>query len=311
MAANPAQFWIVKPSSSSQGKGIFITNNFADIVVNRDSMGSTSVASHYISNPLLIDQLKFDLRVYVALTSVYPLKIYVYDEGLVRFATTKYRPPEASDPHAALNTREAKFTHLTNYSLNKLNKKGFKQGNDEDGEDGVTGSKWSLKAFRKVLRSNGIDDKAIFKKIYDIINKTFLSVDPVLRQAHTQYVQGRSNCFQLFGFDILVDNKLNPWLLEVNLSPSLACESPLDQKIKSQLITDLFNMVGIVNHLYRRPQKRHGAAIQANADRLIEMRNINRNMVPGNYSRDRTLNESVTSEYMGRTSPSLLMQSRQ
>ena len=73
MAANPAQFWIVKPSSSSQGKGIFITNNFADIVANRDPQGGTSVASHYISNPLLIDQLKFDLRVYVALTSVYPL----------------------------------------------------------------------------------------------------------------------------------------------------------------------------------------------------------------------------------------------
>ena len=134
MAANPAQFWIVKPSSSSQGKGIFITNNFADIVANRDPQGGTSVASHYISNPLLIDQLKFDLRVYVALTSVYPLKIYVYDEGLVRFATTKYRPPEVSDPHYALNTREAKFTHLTNYSLNKFNKKGFKQGGGEDDE---------------------------------------------------------------------------------------------------------------------------------------------------------------------------------
>ena len=89
-------------------------------------MGGTCVASHYISNPLLIDQLKFDLRVYVALTSVYPLKIYVYEEGLVRFATTKYRPPEQSDDNSALNTREAKFTHLTNYSLNKYNKKGFK-----------------------------------------------------------------------------------------------------------------------------------------------------------------------------------------
>lgn len=109
------------------------------------------------------------------------MKIYVYDEGLVRFATTKYKPPEASDLHSALNNREAKFTHLTNYSLNKHNKKGFKQGNEVEDEDGVLGSKWSLKAFRKVLRSNGIDDKAIFKRINDVINKTFLSVDPILR----------------------------------------------------------------------------------------------------------------------------------
>jgi tubulin polyglutamylase TTLL6/13 len=107
--------------------------------------------------------------------------VYVYEEGLVRFATTKYRPPDMDDTGANLNNREGKFCHLTNYSLNKLNKKGFKQGNTEDE---MSGSKWSLKLLRKVLRSNGIDDKAIFQKIYDVINKTFLSVDPVLRQAH-------------------------------------------------------------------------------------------------------------------------------
>lgn len=158
MAGNPNQYWIVKPSASSQGKGIFITNSFAEIQQNRDCLGN-SVVSHYISNPLLIDQLKFDLRVYVALTSVNPLKVYVYDEGLVRFATTKYRPPEQSEPGENLNNREGKFCHLTNYSLNKLNKKGFKHGS---ADDEISGSKWSLKALRKVLRSNGIDDQVIF-----------------------------------------------------------------------------------------------------------------------------------------------------
>jgi len=55
----------------------------------------------------------------------------------------------------------------------------------------------------------------------------------------------RTNCFEILGFDILVDSDLKPWLLEVNLSPSLACDSPLDLSIKSNLVCDSFNIAGI------------------------------------------------------------------
>jgi hypothetical protein len=51
---------------------------------------SALVVSHYIENPLLINRLKFDLRIYVAITGVNPLRIYVYEEGLARFATQVY-----------------------------------------------------------------------------------------------------------------------------------------------------------------------------------------------------------------------------
>jgi tubulin polyglutamylase TTLL5 len=61
------------------------------------------------------------------------------------------------------------------------------------------------------------------------------------------FVPYRSNCFELLGFDILIDDKLNPWLLEVNLSPSLSCDSLLDSKIKGNLIADLLNLAGVVN----------------------------------------------------------------
>ena len=56
-------------------------------------MSVSMIVSHYISNPLLIDGLKFDLRIYVAITSINPLRIYMYDEGLTRFATTPYVEP--------------------------------------------------------------------------------------------------------------------------------------------------------------------------------------------------------------------------
>ena len=104
------------------------------------------IASHYIHNPLLIDGLKFDLRIYVLVTSVNPLRIYVYEDGLARFATTKYHAPK---DEAQNNNREGKFCHLTNYSLNKYNKSGFVQNTNADDE--AYGSKWSLKGLRKVL----------------------------------------------------------------------------------------------------------------------------------------------------------------
>ncbi len=95
MGKHKNQVWIVKPAASSQGKGIFLTNNIQSIP-NKQSM----IASHYIGNPLLIDGVKFDLRIYVAVTSINPLRIYIYKEGLTRFATVKYAHNE-NDPQAA------------------------------------------------------------------------------------------------------------------------------------------------------------------------------------------------------------------
>ena len=62
----------------------------------------------------------------------------------------------------------------------------------------------------------------------------------------------RSNSFDLFGFDIILDQDLKPWILEVNLSPSLAFDSPLDFHIKTNLLTDTFNIVGIKKFSRRR-----------------------------------------------------------
>ena len=88
MEDDPHQYWICKPSNMAQGKGIFITRSFKDVAKHQ-----SAVVSHYISNPLTVDKLKFDLRIYVALTSINPLRIYMYDEGLVRFATAEYSAP--------------------------------------------------------------------------------------------------------------------------------------------------------------------------------------------------------------------------
>jgi hypothetical protein len=102
--------WIVKPANLSRGRGIYLIDD-----VNEVSVEETSVISRYISNPLLINGHKFDLRLYVVVTSFEPLRIYIYKEGLARFATEEYISNKA--------TKDNIYVHLTNYSINKKNDK--------------------------------------------------------------------------------------------------------------------------------------------------------------------------------------------
>lgn len=167
----------------SQGKGIIITNNPHKVLKNQ-----SAIVSHYISNPLTVDKLKFDLRIYVALTSVAPLRIYMYEEGLVRFATVEYTQPTEEG-----NTIKNRFIHLTNYSINKNNQNGLIAGYEEKEE--ACGSKWSFKALRQVLREHKVNDSRLFGRIKDIIIKTIISSEPVLVHAFQMHVPHRNNCF--------------------------------------------------------------------------------------------------------------------
>lgn len=218
--------WICKPQASSQGKGIFITDDVHDI-----DRSEKWVVSRYIHNPLLINSHKFDLRIYVLITSYEPLRIYVYQEGLTRFA---------SEPYSS-GTKFNKFSHLTNYSINKKNTN-FVQNQDLEHDD--FGFKWSLSALWGHLEQIGIDMDLLWSKIYDLIIKSVISVEEKVLAGIEKHWTHRSNWFEILGFDVLIDSELKPWLLEANLSPSLSSDSPLDFKIKSNLITDAFNIIG-------------------------------------------------------------------
>ena len=96
------------------------------------------VVSKYIPNPLLINGHKFDLRIYVLVTSYDPLRVYVFKEGLARFATEGY---------TSVRSKKNKFVHLTNYSINKKSQK-YKNIDENDQRDDY-GFKWGLTGLCK------------------------------------------------------------------------------------------------------------------------------------------------------------------
>lgn len=85
------------------------------------------VAQEYIDPPYLLNGLKFDLRIYVLLYGINPMRIYLFEDGLARFATTPYIAPKN-------NNMKNMFMHLTNYAINKTNEH-YIQNELQDGSD--------------------------------------------------------------------------------------------------------------------------------------------------------------------------------
>lgn len=225
------QYYIVKPDMSSQGRGIYLAKGKEDI-----NPKWNAVIQEYLQNPFLVDNLKFDIRLYVLVTSVDPLRIYLFNDGLVRFATVEYSTPTEQN---MANT----YIHLTNYAINKNNENfKFNEG------DWDKGHKRTLSSFWRSLKESGIQTDVIDEEIRDLIVKTFLSVQPQLahqfKSCLIEDIDG-SSCFEILGFDIMLDENLDWYLIEVNHAPSFATDSNLDLGIKQRLIKDTFTLLNM------------------------------------------------------------------
>uniref|UniRef100_A0A0K0FDA5 Tubulin polyglutamylase TTLL11 (inferred by orthology to a human protein) n=1 Tax=Strongyloides venezuelensis TaxID=75913 RepID=A0A0K0FDA5_STRVS len=238
MKANETRWFITKPDDGAQGSGIYLINKFEDLKSHTDRQ----LIQEYIINPFLMgDQLKFDFRIYAVLRSINPLSIYVAREGMVRFCTEKYKKP-TKDKNLNL------YSHLTNYSLNK-NHTSYKHSNSL--KDQIRGSKRLLSTVFHQMEKRGMNTRRLWHNIKIIIVKTVIAMLPeiMLNYEQTFHDIDGPQCFQIMGFDIMVQDDGTPILLEVNAAPSLTIEhtiidgippvrSIVDEVIKVPLVRD-------------------------------------------------------------------------
>lgn len=205
---NPTRLYIQKPTNSSRGRGIKMITRPKD--VSRET--KDVLIQHYVDRPLLINKLKFDLRVYVCATCMDPLRLYVFTDGLARFATEEY-----SEDKSDLKNR---CVHLTNVSVNKKSSKFVpNESNDEES----SGSKWSLRALRSHLDAQDIAEGKgksswpyIWRQVHDIAVKAVLAAECRMNVENKVKVPHRNNCFEVWGIDVMLDADLRAWLIEVN-----------------------------------------------------------------------------------------------
>ena len=232
---NLKEIYIVKPLASTHGKGV-------RILTDTTTVPTKGILEKYIYNPHLIKKRKYDMRIYVLVTGFRPLKIYIYDNGLVRFCSEKY----TTDADKFNNN----YIHVTNYSVSKALEILHKGEQDIDYE-----IKWSLLALKGYFLEKKINFEPIWKKIKDIAIKTILSVCDISTPSLKAFKLTSCNLFELYGLDIILDNKYTPWLLECNINPSLHCDMDVDLKVKSKLITDILNIIGLTPFTHDKREK--------------------------------------------------------
>lgn len=210
------------------GNGVMVINKWSQIpksakILGRRETKAVIIAQEYISKPcLLFNKTKFDLRVYALVTSFYPLRLYIFNNGLVRFASEPY----TCDPDSLNNM----FIHVTNYCINKKNET-YQVNNNVNLN---FGHKWALQTLWNYLSEvhPNLNIDNLWQQIIDIVIKTLLNCRPAINGIIKKYQRFRYNSFELLGFDIMLDSNFKLWLLEVNVSPSLRTDSTLDTYIK-------------------------------------------------------------------------------
>lgn len=223
--------WILKPGGSSRGRGIVLYNSLGEIMDHLKDSESQYVAQKYIENPLIVSNRKFDIRIWVLVTDWNPLTVWMWRKPYVRLPENSY-DPDSMD----------KYIHLTNNAIQKkpkkkkpnedTAKKEKKEGEDEEEEvfeeqemeEEFEGNMLFIEEFQECLQvyffltkqnlyGYDIWTEELMEKIDNLVIYSLKSVQDSIQQ--------RKGSFELYGYDIMLDEECNPWLIEVNSSPSM------------------------------------------------------------------------------------------
>lgn len=215
--------WLIKPAAMNQGKGIEIfKNNLPEMkkFLESKTPGTYWVVQKYIERPLLYKGRKFDIRMWAIMT--WKGELFYFREGYIRTSSDFY------SLDSNLN-----YVHLTNNCLQQFGEKygAFEEGNTI-----------GFDVFRKFLKEDcakyPIDfDAHIMPRMKDLMIDSFLSVKSELNPSK------RRNCFELLGYDFMIDEDFRVWLIEINTNPYLGLPNKFIEGLLPKMLNDLLEIV--------------------------------------------------------------------
>ena len=209
--------WIMKPSNLSRGRGVTCVDSLQPIEQSLTATNDSGlIVQKYIENPLIISKRKFDIRQWVLVTSLNPLTIYMWKEPYIRFGAEDYIMDDLNNI----------YSHLTNNSIAKHSIQYKKETRFE-------GDMWKWSDFRKYLGDEKL--KLIHEKIRNAIICSFYAAHHEIKQ--------RENSHELYGYDFMIDEDFNVYLIEVNASPALDYSTKITKELVKEMVKDLIYIV--------------------------------------------------------------------
>ena len=237
--------WIIKPINLNRGRCIQVMNDTDAIVEylekiqemkkieseNNDFKCEHIILQKYLEQPLLYQERKFDIRIWIMLIAGQENFVYIFKQGHLKATCAKFDINSSSH-----------FIHLTNYSVQKHN---------ADFSKLEIGNEISYEEFQNELDKNN-SGKNFFKDIYPkIVYIIRLAVGA--GKFNINHLN-RTNCFEIFGCDFILDQKYKPYLLEINLNPGLEISSPLISKLVPRMVDDALKLT-IDSKFYRNKEE--------------------------------------------------------
>ena len=224
--------WLLKRDNLNRGRKIKVLSSLDDIIKEINTLFEQKSTNNlliqkYLEEPLLYNNRKFDIRIWVLFTYIITenkYEVYVFKEGHLKACSDEFNIDS-----------DDLFIHLTNYSVQKYNKNFSKT---------EIGNEISFNDFQKELNEknqkegkNLIDfRKNIFPEIIKIIARSANAIKGKIN------LSNRNNCFEIFGYDFILDINYRPFLLEINTNPGYEESSPLIKMLVPRMIDDALKL---------------------------------------------------------------------